>query len=44
MPETAHKIAAQLNTSLRTLEDLDVYGRYISGTKVVENPEILFLK
>ncbi len=44
MPKTAQRIVAQLNTSLRTFDDMDVYGRYLSGTKVVEKPEILFLR
>ncbi len=44
MPETAQKIVAQLNTSIRPLEDMKVYGQYKSGTKVTETPEILFLR
>lgn len=44
MPETAQKIVAQLNTSIRSLEDMKVYGRYKSGAKVTETPEILFLR
>ncbi|WP_024833345.1 methionine--tRNA ligase [Ruminiclostridium josui] len=44
MPETAQKIVAQLNTSIRPLEDMKVFGQYKSGTKVTENPEILFLR
>ena len=42
LPETAEKIAAQLNTSLRDLDDLDKFGLYVSGTKVTDKPEILF--
>ena len=42
LPETAEKIVAQLNTSLRDLDDLDKFGLYVSGTKVTEKPEILF--
>lgn len=42
LPETAEKIAAQLNTSLRELEDCAKFGLYVSGTKVTETPEILF--
>jgi methionyl-tRNA synthetase len=44
MPETAQKIVAQLNTDIRPLEDMKVYGQYKSGTRVVETPEILFLR
>ena len=42
LPETAEKIVAQLNTSLRDLDDLDKFGLYVSGTKVTDKPEILF--
>ncbi len=42
MPETAKKIFAQLNTSARELEELDAFGKYPSGNKVTETPEILF--
>jgi len=44
LPETAEKIAAQLNTSLRSFDDLDKFGLYESGKKVVEKPEILFAR
>ena len=44
MPETAQKIVSQLNTGIRPLEDMKVYGQYKSGTKVTETPEILFLR
>ena len=44
MPETSAKILAQLNTSKRALEDMKEYGKYVSGTKVVEKPEILFAR
>jgi len=44
MPETAGKIAAQLGTELRTAEELDSYGRYPSGNKVTDKPEILFAR
>lgn len=42
LPETAEKIVAQLNTSLRDFDDLDKFGLYESGTKVTDAPEILF--
>ena len=44
MPETAEKIAAQLNTSLRGFEQLEEFGLYESGTKVTDKPEILFAR
>ena len=44
MPETAQKIAAQLNTSLRDFDRLKKFGLYESGTKVTEKPEILFAR
>jgi methionyl-tRNA synthetase len=44
MPSTAKKIAAQFNTSLREFDELDKFGLYPSGTKVVEKPEILFAR
>ena len=42
LPETAEKIVAQLNTTLREFDDLDKFGLYESGTKVTDKPEILF--
>ena len=42
MPDTSKKILEQLNTTARTIEEMDTYGKYVSGTKVVEKPEILF--
>ena len=42
LPETAEKIVAQLNTTLRSLEDCEKFGLYVSGTKVTDAPEILF--
>ena len=44
MPGTAEKIAAQLNTSLRSFEECTIFGGYISGSKVTEKPEILFAR
>ena len=44
MPETADNIVAQLNTTKRTMEELDSYGLYLSGNKVVETPTILFAR
>ena len=42
LPETAEKIAHQLNTSLRAYDELDTFGLYESGAKVTDKPEILF--
>ncbi len=44
MPETSEKILAQLNTTERALEDMDTFGKYPSGNKVTETPEILFAR
>ena len=44
LPETAEKILAQLNTSVRSLEELEQFGLYPSGNKVTEKPEILFAR
>ena len=44
MPETASRIAAQLNTAVRGLDELKEFGLYPSGNKVTEKPEILFAR
>jgi len=44
MPETSAKILAQLNAGTRSFEELDTFGKYVSGTKVTEQPEILFAR
>ena len=44
MPETADKILAQLNAPKRELSDLETFGLYPSGNRVVEKPEILFAR
>ena len=44
LPETAEKIVAQLNTTLRAYEDLDKFGLYESGKTVTDKPEILFAR
>ena len=44
MPTTAEKILAQLNAEKRDLDSLSEYGKYVSGTKVTEKPEILFAR
>ena len=44
MPETAERIAKQLNTSLRDFDQLEQFGLYKSGSKVTDQPEILFAR
>ena len=44
MPQTAEKIVAQLNTSIRSFEETTVSGNYPSGNKVTDKPEILFAR
>ena len=44
MPETSEKILAQLNTKKRELDEMDTFGRYLSGNKVTDKPEILFAR
>ena len=44
MPETAERIAAQLNTELRDFDQLGEFGLYKSGNKVTDKPEILFAR
>ena len=44
LPETAEKIAAQLNTDIRDYDKLGEFGLYENGTKVTEKPEILFAR
>ena len=44
MPETSEKILAQLNADKRSLEELDTFGKYPSGNKVTDKPEILFAR
>ncbi|MEI3162564.1 MAG: methionine--tRNA ligase [Lachnospirales bacterium] len=44
MPETTEKILSQLNASKREFADLDKFGLYANGTKVIEKPQILFAR
>ena len=44
MPDTTEKILAQLNAEKRSIDEMDSFGRYVSGTKVTEAPEILFMR
>ena len=44
LPETAEKIVAQLHTQLRGFEELNQFGLYENGTKVIGTPEILFAR
>ena len=44
MPETAQKIAGQLNGELRGFDRLGEFGLYPLGNQVTEKPEILFAR
>lgn len=44
MPETSEKILAQFNAPKRAAGEMDTFGRYASGTKVTDKPEILFMR
>jgi methionyl-tRNA synthetase len=44
LPESSIKILAQLNASTRDIDHLGQFGRYVSGTKVTQTPEILFAR
>jgi len=44
MPGTSEKILAQLHASRRKLDEMDTFGKYPSGSRVVEKPEILFAR
>ena len=42
MPSTSAKILAQVGGAKRSLDEMNEFGLYASGTKVTEKPEILF--
>ena len=44
MPSTSEKILAQLGTEKRSLKEMDTFGLYPNGNRVVEKPEILFAR
>ena len=44
LPETSQRILTQLNATMRTLEETETFGHYVSGTKVTQTPEILFAR
>ena len=44
MPETSKKILEQLNTQARAFDDMTEFGKYPSGNKVTEKPEMLFAR
>lgn len=44
MPSTARRITEQLNTSIRSFDELKTFGLYPSGNKVTQQPEILFAR
>ena len=44
MPDTTERILAQLNATEVPFEELSTFGHYVNGTKVTEQPEILFAR
>ena len=44
MPSTSKKILEQLNAKNRSMDEMNVFGLYESGTKVTDHPEILFAR
>ena len=44
LPETGKKIAEELGTTLRSIDELDKFGLYPDGGKVSAAPEILFAR
>ena len=44
MPETSEKILVQLSAEKREFSELNTFGKYVSGSKVSESPEILFAR
>ena len=44
MPSTSRKILEQLNAKPRTIEEMTQFGLYESGTKVTDQPQILFAR
>ena len=44
MPSTSEKILVQLGTEKRSLKEMDTFGLYPNGNRVVEKPEILFAR
>lgn len=44
MPETSERILTQLNTTKRSLAELQSFGLYPSGNQVTNKPEILFAR
>ncbi len=44
MPSTSKKILSQLNAKKRSIDEMDTFGLYESGTRVTEKPEILFAR
>ncbi|MBR3646292.1 MAG: methionine--tRNA ligase [Lachnospiraceae bacterium] len=44
IPDAAEKILAQLNTQARSFDEMNEFGKYPSGNKVTDKPEILFAR
>ncbi|MDE7319950.1 MAG: methionine--tRNA ligase [Lachnospiraceae bacterium] len=44
MPSTSKEILKQLNAKSRTIDEMDTFGLYVSGTKVTDSPQLLFAR
>lgn len=44
MPDTSKNILNQINGKARAFDDMTEFGKYSSGNKVIEKPEILFAR
>lgn len=44
MPETSEKILSELHTERRALREMETFGLYPSGNRVIETAEILFAR
>jgi methionyl-tRNA synthetase len=44
LPETSEKIAKMMNTTLRSYDELEEFGKLENGTVVTDKPEILFAR
>lgn len=44
LPETSEKILAQIGAEKRSFDDMKDFGKYPSGNRVTEKPEILFAR
>ena len=44
MPETSAKVLKEVNSKLRNYSDMGKFGLYGNGTRISENPEIIFAR